>query len=757
MTHMHHPKMGYWESNLESHKEEIMAINMQGSWTVSVKSKSAAFEQRFIISGADTGNGTYPHTTPPVYVTGDSWTITIQHDPGTGWIESEDQIKFPTISAGQYTFDIESNDTGPDEDFNDLILTCSTLQTETDFLIYGHVSYYGGWCLLNPCAWGWVVIDTALALAKAVKNPHLRLIIEKLYPERLITDPPSPGPQPDPPPFRPLVIPIHEQTALPPKLGQVLRVRRTASPKSEAAEAEAVTTSVTTLRQVQLARAETAALLDVDRLALASIFDRWIPSCTTGPLPGVVLKFQEYDRTSAELAGGAYFGDGNREDLGVCVTDRNGNYIFRFSRTIAEFFEEAAVDLAPGEDVVVQSMPDVIVQVLDPMVPTGVAYESAPFWNIPLFKRIDICVPEENIKPGLKPCHEGLIIQGIGNIFIGPPQPDGSRVGFNNSLGADGRITARNTLGPQTRCAAWAGILDFYACLTNEAIKWYTIRYKKPGETSWKFYQQEYLHPRVENVAVPGYNGDPVGPLPVGLKVDGGPKTTVKAYKNISIEPGWVSMHIHRKAKIRSASYEAGVPGPVQFRIEGYRANGNKFPGADDTITLYIDNTWPTRRIDENITMGSQTLGNCALFTLPTSQEGAPLTVKFKVDQAQGFLKSYELYMYKGTTGYFAVLPPAYPQASPPQPTPPYRARTYEHGDDLLCNQLRGTFDDSTADLVTGYVTINITPDSGHWLEPTQTFCAFSVNLVCTTRVTNGLHGFGPYHATPVLIGIERP
>ena len=40
-----------------------MAITMQGSWKVSVKSKAAAWEQRFRITGADSGNGTYAGST----------------------------------------------------------------------------------------------------------------------------------------------------------------------------------------------------------------------------------------------------------------------------------------------------------------------------------------------------------------------------------------------------------------------------------------------------------------------------------------------------------------------------------------------------------------------------------------------------------------------------------------------------------------------------------------------------------------------
>jgi hypothetical protein len=160
---------------------------MQGAWTVSVKSKNAAFNQRFIISGAGSGNGTYAGNvgTPSVFVTGAHWTITIQNNPGKEWVASADQITFPSISSGQYHFDIQSNDAGDDQDFNDLILTCSTPVTLEDYLIYGNVSYYSGSCIFNPCLLPWLVIDNAIALAAALRNPYLRVPIEKLYPERV--------------------------------------------------------------------------------------------------------------------------------------------------------------------------------------------------------------------------------------------------------------------------------------------------------------------------------------------------------------------------------------------------------------------------------------------------------------------------------------------------------------------------------------------------------------------------------------------
>ncbi|MGD9101130.1 MAG: hypothetical protein PVF45_11675, partial [Anaerolineae bacterium] len=417
-----------------------MSITMQGAWTVSVKSKSAAYPQRFIVSGATSGNGTYASNNPPVSVTGDSWSITIQADPGTGFVDSEDRIKFPTGPTGHYQFDIESNDVGADQDFNDLILTCSITpeEGEIDFLIYGNVSYYGSGCIVNPCHTASVVIDTALGLSKALQYPVLRAAIEKLYPERLRSLPPRLPPLPDPPPFRPLVIPLYGQTALPPKQAQILKV----SPVARSKDAQATLPHVSTLGTFTPAQATQAIPVVLDRIGIASLLDRFRlqPFCTTGALPGVVLRFQEYDRTNAELAGGAYTGDGDRETLGLCVTDMNGNYIFRFSRSITELAVETAVDVAPGEDVTVHIMPDVIVQVLDPMAPSGFSYESAPYWNVPLLKRIDLCVPEAK---GVFPCAGENIIQAIGNIFIGEPQSDGSRVGFNNYLGAEGRITAK--------------------------------------------------------------------------------------------------------------------------------------------------------------------------------------------------------------------------------------------------------------------------------------------------------------------------
>lgn len=719
-----------------------MPINMQGSWTVKVKSKNASFPQRFIISGAASGNGTYAGAvaTPAVLVTGAAWAITIQNNPGSGFINSAEQIKFPTLSAGQYRFDIESNDAGGDQDFDDLILTCSTPQTATDFLIYGNASSYSPFCTFNPCWLHWIVIDTQIGLVEALKNPLLRVPIEKLYPERLRVDPPvPPGPLPDPPPFRPLVIPLRDQTALPQKRAQTFRI----SSKSQVLDAKATesaepTESVVALNSFETSRSANL-LFDYDRIGLASYVDRFRVSCTTETMPGAVLRFQEYDRTNAELLGGPYTGDGNRETLGVCATDHNGNYIFRFTRSISDIVGEAIGDVAAGENVVVQALPDIIIQVLDAMAPTGVCYESAPHWNVSLRQRIDLCVPRGCAGRPPTTCQGGRAIQAIGNIFIIDP---------NNKLGTAGRITARSSLPatPPARCAAWAGQLDLFACFLDQTgVVYYTIRHRKLGDVNWIPYQEKYTHLEVAKLGIPGYTGSLVGPDPAipPLQVGGGPAVSTSAYHNIESDAAWVLTRRDRKAVISSWLY-APTPGSVQFRIEGYTSAGVRV--GTDTITLFIDNSSPDFQIASVSVLGQPGSG-CALFTLPLNDLDAPFTVRFKTNQLQGFMQNYRLSVTKGNLGGFPIVGTG----------PGLISRDYVHGDDVACTNFLGTLNDPTVD-GSGHVIANIVPTVGQdWLDADQPFCTFAVQLSCSTRVTNGYNSaVSSYGPTQYLLGLQK-
>lgn len=721
-----------------------MSIPMQGSWTVSVKLReSFSTPQRFVIAGAATGNGVYDGVTatPPVSVTGDAWSITVQHDPGTGFVDSFDQITFPTQVGSSYQFDIQANDDDVDPVFDDLILTCSMPADIEDFLIYGNVSWYLG-CWWNPCnPWWYAVIDSPVALANALQRPVLRAALEQLYPSRVF--PPNPNP-PDPGPFRPMVIPVDGRPNLPTKQFQLFKSTSETGNFMRAANNVAVARS----RVVSSSSPVPASAVSVPASAIASIAGL-ISLCQTGPLPQTLLRFQEYDRTPAELAGGPYTGTGPRRDLGVTATDRNGNYIFRFTMSLQDFLHEINFDTGPGENPFVQAMPDVIVQVLEG---ASVVYETAPYWNIPNLYRINICVPWGDIQVG-PGCTQGQIIQSIGNITVGP-LVGGTRVTANTFLGTTGEITSYSTLGPQVRCAAWGGSLYLYACLNDPQIVTYTVTYKRPGtlDSSAKFVMDDYSPYHVAPAPI-YWVQQSVGPTPHALVIDGVPQT-VPAYFNIETDPadGWMLRWLLLKVQINSLTCQnaLGGPGPIEFRLIGYRADGSQV--TDDRITLYVDNNGADQYISPTVRMlttgGWVTQGNCALFT--ANPPNAPLEVTFRSNQDEGFMDTYTLYMYKGAAIPWPI------QLDLAIPGGQYTG-SYVHGDNLLCNSFRGTEDDPFYGAVTpNAVATYVQPaGGGNWLTGGETFCAFSINLSASVRITDGQTIFGPYYSGPILIGIQ--
>lgn len=718
-----------------------MSIAMQGSWTVRVKSKEAfATNQRFIISGADTGNGVYngAMATPEVFVTGDAWSITVQHEQGGGFVDSFDQIAFPTRSGGNYQFDIQANDDDVDPVFDDLILTCFTPVTFEDFLVYGNLSWYLG-CWYSPCIPPWYfVIDSPVALANALQRPALRTVIEELYPSRVF--PPNPNP-PDPGPFRPMVLPVAGRSNLPAKQVQVFE-----GPKPEAkAKAGAQLRSMKS-RILSATTPAVAGNVSISAAALAPLRDLAV-LCETGPLPQYVLRFQEYDRTASELAGGAYTGNGPRRNLGVATTDRNGNYIFRFTMSFSDFLDEVFNDTAPTENPLVQLMPDVIVQVLEG---ASVIYETAPHWNIPNFDRINICVPWGLVHLG-PACRQGQTIQSVGNITVGP-QVGSTRVTSNTFLGSTGEITSYSTLGPQVRCAAWGGKLYLYACLDNPQVVTYTVSYKRPGDSdaNAKFVIDDYSP--YHSAPTPIYwVPQSVGPTTQTLTIDGSARS-VPAYFNIETDPanGWMDRWLLLKVQIESSTCQAalGGPGSVEFRLIGYRADGSQL--ADDRITLYVDNDGVDQYLNPTVSMitsgGTVSQGDCALFT--ADPPNAPIEITFRSNQNKGFMDTYNLYMYKGAGNPWPI-----ERVSGGQYT-----GSYVHGDNLACTSFPGTLADPTYGSPTpGAVTVDVRPSGGtNWLTDAQTFCAFSVNLSGSVRVTDGQGVFGPYYSGPILIGIQK-
>ncbi len=721
-----------------------MAITMQGSWTVKVKSKSAAFSQRFVIKGSDNADGIYEGVpeTEPVYVIGAQWTISVIHQPGRGaeWTPSAEHLTTPARSQGKIVFDILSNDTGDDEDYNDLILTCSMPETDSDFVVYGRVRTYSGLCKVNPCFPYYFVIDTVWQLKELLKYKQVRSLLEELYPERIREytkrEPiiKEPLPQPDPVPFRPMMIPMR---GLPDELQRDMGPIRYM-------EAKASLTSSTL--QTKSAKMDpggsTIANVSHSIRDLAKIKDRIRAFCVVKNQPGLLLRFLEYDRTADELTGGPYSGEGDRQVLGLTVTDELGNYIFRFTRSLGDIASEFGDVAGEAPPLATQLRPDIIVQVVSGMGgASGVLFETALFSNIPNLKRINLCIPESSLNPGPSVCQGGRAIQAIGNIWTIP--------GVGNTLDAEGRITATHSTGPQITRGAWVGTLDLFACFIDlPNVKYYTIRYRHPGG-DWFFVEQPYRHIFIPKIGDPNDPDHRVGPFNRTLTVDG-TSQTVPAYNNIESDPAWIATHRLRKVQLTSSLYENLLyqpeesPRTVEFKIEGYDNAGNKLSGAEDGVKLYIDNRSISGDID-TISMGGVAPGECAFFELPTANE--PLTVRFKVKHPGGFLQQYQLNVIRGSnTGV-----PVSDTTVPEQPLNlSYDEAT--HG-----NFFFGTFNAVSPDSE-DYVLAVLQPNSGAWLSglpPDKTFCAFAFEIHAIPRVTNGYWKGGWRRLDIELVGIS--
>lgn len=736
---------------------------MQGAWYVRVKSRSASFDQRFIISGATTGNGIYNGSTatPEIFVTGNAWNIRIQNDPGTGFLNSTLKLNYPKIVGGEYVFDLQSNDAGGDSDFNDLVLTFRTPVTNTDYIVYGNISYYKG-CIFNPCQ-NFIVIDTFLKYREALLNPTIRDVVTQYYPN---LDSVGFNPQPEPPAdFKPLVIPLSGRPI--PNREQVVTVgipneiAVRADKKQEVAASSYQYSALKSSRMTSvqsLASNESIFASHEQLINLAKVSDRFRLYCETGPIPFAQLDFNEYDRSSAELLGAPYTGDGNTEDLGGIHADSFGNYMFRFTRSLQDLLNEIDVDVAVGESVATQFRPDLVVQLKDPFENNSTLFETAPYWNVPFLKRINLCIPKNNA--GLIPstCSGQHILSGVGNIALSAMDGAGQRDEGGNFLGNSGIITAKADLAPPVRCAAFNGALLLKGCLKNAAIKYYTLEQRnRDAFEPWQPFNQSLRLPRI------------IGNVTVQSLVNRsfGPSGSIDGYLNAETDGGnWLNGWDSIKARIVTSAF---ANGRHSFRIQGYDASGSTIAGTSEVIHLYLQNAKMIVDIDDNVTLGGATLGNCALFQLPvvgdTAVEDAPMTIRFKVEHnpgetpPRGFMNRYGVSITKGAIGGFGVDVPVVdavfsggfltPEAN--------RGRKYVHTSDLNCiTNFKGTVNEISAD-ADGYFTVTVQPASGRWLEPDQPFCAFGIHLGGTLRLTNGTSGYPDFHATNVLIGIERP
>lgn len=720
-----------------------MSVSMQGTWTVSVKSKNAAFAQRFVIQGSSNGkDGVHSGTSgTSVIVMGTQWSVKIENDKGNGhWGPSKERIGTPASIGGQVVFDIKSDDGGgSDMDYDDLILTCSLVPSDSEYIIYGKVRSYSGSCRYNPCfPFPYLVIDTRSVLERALLNEKLRGAILALYPERLRLFEkaqrrfPKPFPGPDPEPFRPMMIPLAES-----ERGSVLAAQKT---RAEARTLGSQILDIQSDAETSKATVGSALLSKYSDsiLELAKSKDIFSPICTTKARPGLLLRFQEYDRTAAELVGGPYTAAGNRQTLGLTVSDELGNYIFRFTRTLADISDEI-IDIPGGVSTATGLRPDVIAQVIAGIGATPtVLYESGLFSDIANLKRIDLCIPSDVLQHGSDNCLGTRAIQSIGNVFTIP--------GVGNTLDAVGRITATNTNGPQITRGAWSGALHMFACfLGKPQVKTYTIRYRKPGG-DWHFVEEAYTHINKSAIGDPGSPLHKVGPSSYSLKVDGGLAQTVPAYNNIEADPNWVETHRLRKIILSSSIYTAALypgegNGSAEFKIEGYDVTGTKVVGAEDTVTLYIDNRAMTGDI-ASVSKAGVPLGECGLFVLSSPAEA--ITVRFNANHPGGFLDAWDFNVYYGSAHHLSVH----------DNSPTSQPLSVSYSEVIHGNSFLGTANGVAPD-GDGYVTVNLVPDGSAWLPAGKTFCAFSFEVSGNLRITDGYSNYGGYRLDFELIGIS--
>ncbi|XZF12509.1 hypothetical protein ACTHGU_12010 [Chitinophagaceae bacterium MMS25-I14] len=778
----------YKPLSLITHKITTMLITMQGTWTIKVKARYAAFPQRFIVSGAASGNGTYlaNEKLSPVTVTGRQWTIAVQNDPGPGFQLSDTRIKFPVKNGSYYEFDIESNDAGADKDFDDLILTCSSYATINDFIIYGNTTLYKGRCIFNPCHRNILVIDKYASLVEALKNDYLKKIIEQLYPERI--PPVNPNP-PDPAPyFKPLIINLQDEVAP----TQVQMQYRAAVSSKRSADAASEANNALGMDQFELVRttqtnvnARLSSQATFDKVSLASQIDKLRFVCSTTPAANVTLSFEEYDRTLAEKLGGVYTGTGNRQLLGDTITDMNGNYIFRFTFNSFSQLIEGLTDIAAGENYTTVKLPDIIVKVKEAQAPFKVLYESIPYYNIPNLKRIDLCIPQSSVPPVFQ-CFNGSIISGLGNVFIGGDQNSSGllqptilhpadpldRNGFNNHLHPDGRISVHNSqAGFAVDCASWNGLIDIKGCLYNiqrkagdPIIAYYTLRIMREGAADWSFVNQPYVQPQYSKRSAPGYSGDPVGPFNHTIHIDGATYTNAPTYKNTQKEifiDGIDWEYTDRYMQLNTGLYDmengAHDPGTFYLRVDGFDSAGNHVSGATDLIALFINN----KPLNFGLTEASfidpvekVNSGNCTLYRLYPDQMQAAVNFKFKAGDTDGFVDSYQMSISKCPNS-IAMDIDAPPVSVATNITNGILAAGTASGntDASGCTGYTGTTEDFS---VPDYVTMQIHPTSS-WMLPEEQYVTIYFGLTAYVRTTNGYNSgvTGPYQASTGF-AIER-
>jgi hypothetical protein len=111
----------------------VLQISLMGDWRVIVQQKSAAWQQRVVLTNTASGQQIIPGVVgQQLNVIGSgttAWQLAIDHNSGSGWASNDLKPGPVQVSGSSITQVIQSEDRpgAPDEDFNDLVVRVEKL------------------------------------------------------------------------------------------------------------------------------------------------------------------------------------------------------------------------------------------------------------------------------------------------------------------------------------------------------------------------------------------------------------------------------------------------------------------------------------------------------------------------------------------------------------------------------------------------------------------------------------------------------
>jgi hypothetical protein len=681
-----------------------MSIILSGQWTVSIKSKSALFDQRVVISGTTNGkDGVYPYASFGTKTLKGGFGIQIQYEKGGEWHNSLMRLGNVSRSATNIKVDIKSDDNvgSGDLDFNDLILEAAKTVGDNEWCIWGQIKQYSG-CFFNPCLFPKLVIDDWLHVAHRLPKDFAARV-EPILPEL----PPLLDPPPYPPwDYRALRLEI------PPILAQELVYASGPGSRRGAFR----TPGIKSLSNpgAETYKAAESASAGIGDIMSASIIGKLRRRCHVEPIPGAVIRVIDYDPGTGESTGQLFAGTGDKEILGHVITDDYGYYIFCFSWP----YPDTGL-LKP--DILLQFM-----QVDEEGIPS-VTLESRISWNIDKLYRKDFCIPSHlvNETPTDDIVTPARIFQYVGNLPVVRITQSGSEHGHGTSQTGD-LVTVIK--------APFGGVLYLKGSFHDYAtVKSYRITYWTTDNPDGNISETTLLTPLKYYDA--NFDLITVGPGPVVF-----PGVPADAYP--IMRDNYAYSHPfgrQYKAYINTRALKTGLmrTGNLYIKIQGLNSGGSNVTGAVDEFVVRVDNVAPVPEI-EPITAGSGAGAGCGFIEINDPNGTFPLT--YRVSDAEGHLFKYYFRLWKCHNNQIGGN---------------HYSQVYDAGFPL---HFYGTIDDpaSTWD---GWKTVNM-PNGGELFTAAEIaagvdFVAVSIELWAISRSTDGRHNHLHWPRYVEVVGVK--